>query len=83
MVGEVLPGRVRAPLLAHEQHRRVRGGEHQARPGLDQARVHGGGDPVPGGPVADLVVVLQVTQEPVRGHPEDVHLPAVGPAAEL
>ena len=31
VVGEELPGRVRAPLLAHEQHRRERRGEDQAR----------------------------------------------------
>jgi hypothetical protein len=35
------------------------------------------GDPVPGGPVADLVVVLQVTQEPVGGHSRKIHLPPV------
>src|SRR5437773_11467069 len=31
VVGEVLPGRARTPLLPHEQHRRVWRGQHQAR----------------------------------------------------
>ena len=82
VVGEVLPRGVGAPLLAHEQHRRVRPGEHQAGAHLDQIGRQRGRDPVAGGPVPDLVVVLQVAQEPVGGHAEHVHLPPVGAAAE-
>ena len=69
VVGEVLPRGIGSPFLAHEQHRRVRPGEHEAGADLDQVPGrHQGRDPVAGGPVPDLVVVLQVAQEPVGGN---------------
>jgi len=82
VIGEVLPGGVGAPLLAHEQHRGERRGQHQAGPDLDQIGRHRGGDPVAGGAVSDLVVVLQVAEEAVGRDAEHVHLPAVRPAPE-
>src|SRR5271166_1062537 len=82
VVGEVLPRSVRAPLLAHEQHRGVGRGQHQAGADLDQLGRERGGDPVAEGPVSDLVVILQVTEEAVSGHAEHVDLPPVRPAAE-
>ena len=66
VAGEELPRRARAPLLAHEEHRGERAGEHQRRPDGEQAGGEGRGDPVADGAVADLVVVLQVAEEPVR-----------------
>jgi hypothetical protein len=82
VVGEVLPRGVGPPLLAHEQHRRVRPGQHQACRDLDQLGRQRGGDPVAGRPVADLIVILQVAEEAVGGHPEHVDVPPMAPAAE-
>ena len=82
VVGEVLPRGVRAPFLAHEQHRGVGRGQHQAGADLDQLGRERGGDPVADGPVADLVVILQVAEEAVSGNAEHVDLPPVRLAAE-
>ena len=65
-----------------KQHRRERRRQDQAGAHLEQVRRHGGGDPVAGGAIADLVVVLEVADEPMRGHAEHVHRAAVRPAAE-
>ena len=84
MRGEELPRRARRPLLAHEQHRGERAGQHQHRgdragPRATSVR----GQPVAGGPVADLVVVLQVRRRTARlGGPQRVDRPAVVAAAE-
>ena len=58
------------------------GPEHQACADLEQIGRQPGGYPVAGGPVADLVVVLQVAEETVGGDTEDVDLPPVRLAAE-
>ena len=57
-------------------------GQHQPRADLEQAGRQARGDPVAGGPVADLVVVLQVAEEAVGGGAQHVHRPAVAAAAE-
>ncbi|CAB4934707.1 unannotated protein [freshwater metagenome] len=82
VAGEELPRRAGAPLLAHEEHRGERAGQRDGRADGEQARGEGGRDAVPGGPVADLVVVLQVGQEFPARQPVGVHRAAVVPLAE-
>ena len=60
VVGEVEERRGRAPLLALEQHGHRRPQQHQRGRHLQQARPDQHRRPLARGPVADLVVVLQV-----------------------
>ncbi len=63
VVGEEQEGRLRAPLLAHEQHRDERA-EQQQRGGRPQRLGVGQGrEPVAERAIADLVVVLQADHE--------------------
>ena len=83
VVGEVLPRRRRAPLLAHEQHRRERRGQHQRRRRPEQAGRRALADSrSPTRPVADLVVVLQRTPRNRARAPAPVDRPPVRAAAE-
>ena len=78
---EELPRRGRAPLLAHEQHRRERPEQGERGRDGEAARVERRGEPVAGGAVADLVVVLAERDQPAE---RDVRIErtAVVPLAE-
>ncbi len=82
VVGEELPGRGGAPLLAHEEHGGIRRGEREGRRAGQQPRRQRRREPVALRPVADLVVGLGVPQQPVRREPAAVQRPPVLPPAE-
>jgi hypothetical protein len=69
VVGEVEERRRRAPLLALEQHRHERRGQHQGGADLELARREQVARALALGPVAHLVVVLQAADEAVPGRP--------------
>ena len=62
-LGEVLERRARPPLLALEQHRHERGGEHNGRTDQQSAHRHELPLPLTQRPVAHLIVVLEVAQQ--------------------
>ena len=74
-------GEVDAELLALEQHRDERGGQHQRRGDLGPLLGRQVAEPVALGPVAELVVVLDVAEEVVAGQAD--RRPAVAPEPEL
>ena len=80
--GEVLPGRRRVPLLAHEEHRRERRREDECGADLGKSRRRQLPDPFTDGAVAHLVVGLQVAEELPAGYAGSLHRGAPGPAAE-
>ena len=83
VVGEELPRRAGAPLLAHEQHRRPRRGQQDRGAAGEQAGSSSEHrEPVALRAVADLVVGLQRRHEPPAGDGRGVDGPAVPPAAE-
>src|SRR5262249_39800909 len=70
VIGEVLKGRRRGPLLALEQQRDVWRGEQQGSPDLHTLDSDQMAHALASRPVADLVVVLQAHDEPVTGQPD-------------
>jgi len=67
VVGEVLERRRGAPLLALEQHRHERGAQHEGGGDVEPPGAEQGRGALAGGPVADLVVVLEVAEQAVGG----------------
>ena len=80
--GEVRPRRRLAPLLAHEEHRRVRQRQQERGRRGGPVRADQRGDPVAGRAVADLVVRLHGHDEPPRVGAGPVDGPPVRAAAE-
>src|SRR6185312_6529784 len=63
MVGKILEGRRCGPLLALKDERDERGGEHEGGGNFGSSKPGDVADPVPGGAVAYLVVVLDIAEE--------------------